>query len=147
MHDPKVKPVCELYFNNKTNNFILVNYVRTEEYGGWTVSCGPFIHILQSEIKISGIDIILKNLKEFFYRVKTEKSEYEMMTKVQEQKFRKEHKVISIDLENENLISLLPMQSKKSGHIGKPEHKITVTLPCTGDKFYMKLKDAFEKCS
>jgi hypothetical protein len=146
MSNDKLRPVCDIYVNKETKDFILENSAWTEEYGGLIIGCGPSVHISNNEMKTSGVEIVLRNLKGFFNRKKNEKTEYEMMTKNQQQKFLREHNLVSIYLDKNNFLEILPWKREGGGHIGIPEGKIVVNLPCTNEEFYQKLMESFEKC-
>jgi hypothetical protein len=145
LNKSKLIPTCDILMNINTGDFVMISYARKSE-SGFTAMCGPVQNISKKEMKSNGLYLIQNDIAGFRKRINCEKSEFECMPLIKQNKFYREHKLVGIaEYENDKLM-LSPMHNNRGRHTSKPGEELFVTLPCTSDEFFDKLKMAFAKC-
>lgn len=107
------------------NTFVIINQVESKQWG-CVEEFGPLLHLTFENMKIRGLQMILKCLAEYPTRVKTENSELELAGAEMRKKFEREHKHIGLSLRKEKELWLEHMHFGDRGMIGggKDEHRI-----------------------
>src|SRR5687767_13264906 len=116
----KRRPAIDLFWNPKTNVFAVSRYT-VDPNTKFTVACGKLLRLNSQKFEMQGLQLVLQCLKEFDSEIDYGKSELETLSAVQGQRFRREHRLIGIKLEEENRLALDPMIPERGGWISARE--------------------------
>ena len=132
-------PSLHLRVNQKTGDFVIVNYAVDRRFGflaGW----GPLVHVARQQMKTEGLRIVLDNLDGFLDRNGEDGCELDG-DPVKQREFEKLHKCISIMLLEQRNLAITPMRgTRRGGATGEYEDVITLPFPCTNEEFYRALE-------
>ena len=131
--------------NRNTGNFVVVNNCLSPKFGCST-EWGPLIHMTPQQFETDGFAYVLQSLQEYPTRQKTEKSELESLSRDEQTKFDRDHRHVSLSLQEGNELWLAPMHyGKRGGRIGGDMSETQrVPLPSTPEVFFHAIVKAFE---
>lgn len=129
--------------NKKQQGFVIVNFVLDKGcdlHVGW----GRLIKVTQDEMSKRCADIVLENLKGFLARDPSVTFELDGDPSLQ-RKFDYEHKHVSVDLVNDSMLAISPLQRlPKGGFEGNSNETVQIRLPCNNEEFFRILMNAVE---
>ena len=110
---------------------------------------GKFVYLSEDEVRLKGLDIILQDLREFPSRDRSFDSEFtgSLEHKRKVRKMLRDYWRVSISLRAGPVLWVDPtVETGRDRGVGYAEDRIVVPLPCSNEKFYEYLRQAYGKC-
>ena len=141
-------PSTSLYRHASRPKFILMRMCQPHGSGVIT-AWGKFVHLSEDEVRLKGLDIILRDLKEFPSRDSSFCSEFtgSLEHKRKVRRVLRDYWQVSISLRAGPALWIGPMvETGRNRGVGYAEDRIVVALPCSNEKFYGFLCQAYDRC-
>ena len=141
-------PATSLYRHARKPQFILMRMYQPEG-SGVIMSWGKFLHLSEDEVRRKGLDIVLRDLKEFPLRDSSVGSEFagSLEHKRQVRKMLREYWCVSISMRTGPVVWIDPIvETGRNRGVGYAEDRIVLPLPSSNQKFYGCLRQAYDKC-
>ena len=133
--------------HKRTGAFSIINFAEDEEFG-FCVASGKILRVSHESMEEEGLEIVLRNLREYSNRRAPSKTEFESIPKAERPTFDDNQFDVGISLREQNTeLWLSPMEpGTRGGAVGEPEKRIVIKLPCDNSEFYERLNEAFGRC-